>query len=316
MKRLVSFIISLIIISFAAISFGDSAIDCLKNGIENGQKGNYRNALDNFSKAIQLNPNFAEAYNERGLAECALSKNSDNMDLALANALSDYNSAIKLKPDFAAAYYNRGNLMQAQGDWNNAKTDFTIVVELKPKADYVLLAQAFLHLGLLAEREGNKTGARLNYAQAYFNSGLAKQKMKDWDGALADYTKTIDLDPGFFNYYNCRGSVREEKGDWNGAIADFNRAIELKPDFSFAYYNRGHAKFQKGDLDGALADYSKYIELNPTNADAFANRGIIKNKMGDVDGSLADFSKAIELNPKKRDSLKAAGYPVGEINTR
>jgi len=220
------------------------------------------------------------------------------------------------EPDFAAAYYNRGNVMQAKGDWNSAKADFTIVVKFKPKPNYVLLAQAYLHLGRLAEREDNKTEARLNYAQAYFNRGLAKQKNGDLDGALADYSKTIEFDPDFFNYYNCRGSVKDEKGDWDGAIADFNRAIELKPDFSLSYYNRGHAKFNKGDLDGALADYSKSIELNPTDADAFTNRGILKNKMGDVTGSIADFDKAVELNPKKRDFLKAKGYSIGEIDAK
>ena len=291
-------------------AFGDSATDFLNSGIAKGQKGDYRSAKDDFSKAIELNPNLAEAYNHRGLAEGGIANGNAGIEASLARALSDYNNAIKLKPNFAAAYYNRGNVFQAKGDWNSAKADFTVVINLKPKPDYVLLAQTFLHLGRLAEREGNKTSARINYSQAYFNRALAEQKKGDLDGALADYSKTIELDPDFYNYYICRGSVKDQKGDWEGAIADFNKAIELKSDFPLTYYNRGHAKFNKGDLVGALTDYSKSIELNPTDADAFCNRGILKRKMGDVTGSIADFNKAIELNPTKRDFLKARGYSI------
>ncbi len=309
-------ILSSCFLATALVAFGEDAADFVKSGIERGQKHDYAGAVEDFSKAIALKPLSAELHTERGLAEGALIKKGDEHSAAMTDALDDYNTAIKLKPNFAPAYYNRGNLMQFEENWERAKADFKTVVELKPKPDYVLLSQAFLHLAKLAEREGNLAGARLYYAQAYFNRGWAKQRQRDWDGALADYSQTIDFDPDFFNYYNCRGSVKEEKGDWDGAIDDFDRAIKLKSDFSFAYYNRGHAKFHKGDLNGALVDYSKSIELNPKDADAFANRGIIKDKMGDANGSLADFRKAIELNPKKRDALKADGYSIGEINAK
>ncbi len=309
------FILFLMAISFVTTVFGDSATDFMNSGVLKGQKGNYIDALDDFNKAIELSPAFAEAYNERGIAEGRLAKNGDDTDRFLAKALADYNTAIKLKPNFAAAYYNRGNVMQAKGDWESAKANFNVVVQTKPKPNYVLLAQAFLHLGRLADREGNQKEARLNYSQAYFNYGLSKQQRRDFDGALVDYSKTIELDPDFFNYYVCRGTVKEEKGDRTGAIGDYDKAIELNPNFALSYYNRGHAKFNNGDLDGALADYSKSIELYPTNADAFLNRGLLKHTMGDMAGSLADFNKAIELNPEKRDFLKAKGYLVGDINT-
>lgn len=303
MKSVIKIVFSFSVIFFVASAKGEDAGDFLKSGIEKGQARNYQGAKDDFSKAIELNPNFAEAYNERGLAEGGLAKNKADMEASLANAVSDYSNAIRLKPNFAAAYYNRGIAFQAKGDGKSARIDFAMVVKLNPKPDYILLAQTFLHLGQIAEGEGNKKAAQENFSLAYFNRGLQKQKDGDLDGALADYSKTIELDPSFFNYYICRGTVREAKEDLGGAILDYDKAIELKPDFALAYYNRGHARFNKGELEGALADYSQAIELDPTDANTFFNRGILRKKMGDLTGSQLDVNRAIELNPKMRDRL-------------
>jgi tetratricopeptide (TPR) repeat protein len=53
-----------------------------------------------------------------------------------------------------------------------------------------------------------------------------------------------------------RGLAKQRKGDLDGAIADYTKAIELKPDLAVAYVNRGNAKQAKSDLDGAIADFT------------------------------------------------------------
>ena len=61
----------------------------------------------------------------------------------------------------------------------------------------------------------------------------------DTTGAIADYTKAIELGSTNPAAYNNRGNARVENKDRDGAIADYTRAIELKPDYARAYYNRG-----------------------------------------------------------------------------
>ncbi|MFL0727627.1 MAG: tetratricopeptide repeat protein [Prochlorococcus sp.] len=56
-----------------------------------------------------------------------------------------------------------------------------------------------------------------------------------------------------------------------GAIADYSKAIEIYPESAFAYNNRGNAKGELGDTKGAIADFNKAIEINPHYTDASAS---------------------------------------------
>ena len=70
------------------------------------------------------------------------------------------------------------------------------------------------------------------------------------------------------------GLLTGQKGDFDRAIEDFNKAIDLKPDYAKAYYNRGIAYGDKGDFDRAIEDFNKAIDLNPDYAKAYYSRGI------------------------------------------
>lgn len=133
---------------------------------------------------------------------------------------------------------------------------------------------------------------------AYGNRGTARRAMGDLDGAIADYSRAIELDPREPKGYYNRGSAKQEKNDLDGAIADFSRAIELNPQYVFAYNNRGTARLDKGDPDGAIADHSRAIEINPRHAASYNNRGYARLDKGDHNAAIADFNRAIELNPR------------------
>ena len=85
---------------------------------------------------------------------------------------------------------------------------------------------------------------------------------------------------------------KSENGDYYGAIADYTKAIELNPDYASAYYNRGLAKSKIEDYYGAIADYTKAIEINPNYTNAYSSRGISKEDLGDLDGACSDWKQA------------------------
>ena len=93
----------------------------------------------------------------------------------------------------------------------------------------------------------------------YFKNGNLKIKEKDYYGAIADFTKSIELmSPSSSNYayafYN-RGLSKSNLKDYYGAVADYTKAIELKPDYSKAYYNRAYNKYKLGQ--NTCDDYKK-----------------------------------------------------------
>jgi tRNA A-37 threonylcarbamoyl transferase component Bud32 len=80
---------------------------------------------------------------------------------------------------------------------------------------------------------------------------------------LAIFHNGVKPDHGQAAVYRSRGDVKQGNNDLGGAIADYTKAIELKPDDASTYHSRGDAKKAKGDLAGASVDYSKAIELKP-----------------------------------------------------
>lgn len=63
--------------------------------------------------------------------------------------------------------------------------------------------------------------------------------------------------------YNGRGSAKDDLKDYEGAIADYDKALELDPQDTGAYFARGNAKYNLKDYAGAITDYDKAIKLAP-----------------------------------------------------
>ncbi|GEM_PF-6668651 len=92
-----------------------------------------------------------------------------------------------------------------------------------------------------------------------------------------------------------RGYKKYLAEDWEGAIADCTKAIELNPKYDLCYAYRGHAYCDLGQYKEAIADYTRTIQLNPKNAFSYINRGKAYNKLGRLKEAQADLSKAEEL---------------------
>ena len=185
-------------------------------------------------------------------------------------------------------------------------------------------AEQYLNRARNRYNSGDYYGAIADYTKAielapnneigYSIRGVAKFHLEDYYGAIADYTKAIELDPNDAEIYYNRGLAKSNLEDHYGAIADYTKAIELDPNGFKAYYNRGLAKANLEDYYGAIADLTKAIELDPNNADAYNNRGLTKIYLKDYYGAIADFTKAIELDPNDAEIYSKRGRAKGILN--
>jgi len=96
--------------------------------------------------------------------------------------------------------------------------------------------------------------------------------------------------------HSFKGAFYANKDQYDKAIREYTKAIEINPKFADAYNNRGNAYGEKGQYDQAIRDYTKAIEVNPKYAEAYDNRGFtyVVNLWNRVKG-FADLKKACEL---------------------
>jgi tetratricopeptide (TPR) repeat protein len=83
--------------------------------------------------------------------------------------------------------------------------------------------------------------------ETYYNRGVTKYLLTDYQGALSDFNKAIEKDPNAETYLR-RGIVKYILMDYQGATGDFNKAIELNPQLANAFVYRGSVKFIQKDF--------------------------------------------------------------------
>jgi tetratricopeptide (TPR) repeat protein len=94
--------------------------------------------------------------------------------------------------------------------------------------------------------------------------GVAK---RDYRHAIADFNKSIEVDPKFSLAYSNRGAVYESQRKYDQAMADFGTAISLNPDLALAYYNRATIYEALGRRADAISEYRRALLKDPNDQD-------------------------------------------------
>ena len=135
-------------------------------------------------------------------------------------------------------------------------------------------------------------------AEEYFDRGNERFDNGDLDGAVADYSKTIRLDPSIVQAWANRGSTWGRKSEYEKAKDDFDKAIDLEPNYASAWSNRSITWQNIGETDRAFYDSNEAIRLNRDSAHAWFSRGLIWKSIGNLGKAIEDLSEAIRLNSR------------------
>src|SRR5262249_54579920 len=160
------------------------------------------------------------------------------------------------------------------------------------------IAEAALTLSLLA---APCLAQAPRAAQDHFNRGSSLYQKGDFEGAIADFTKAIEISSRLDNR-NWQGGA-----GFGGAATNFDKVRVLDPLAAAAYGNPALALYKLGDYEGAIADSDRAIAINPRLQDAYNNRGIARYALKDYDRALVDFDRAIAINPRDADAYNNRG---------
>jgi tetratricopeptide (TPR) repeat protein len=190
-----------------------------------------------------------------------------------------------------------------------------------PSLQLSLVGMSLLGLLLAGSRPGIALPTRpvivsQTTAESYFQQGEKRYWEDDFQGAIADYTQVIRLNPNFASAYINRGLCRFQLKDFQGAIADYTQAIRLNPNFAYAYLDRGHARSQLKDFQGTIADYTQVLRINPDFARAYARRGDAYYWLANYQRALSDSDKALALRTRNSGTPENAAFIAGLVQRR
>ncbi|MBI9077247.1 MAG: tetratricopeptide repeat protein [Desulfatibacillum sp.] len=200
-----------------------------ERAIDAAGKGRYLAAIDQYTRYIDLHkdaPQYAvPALNNRGTVYWTLKRYNE--------AIEDFSQAIEMDTASAPTFINRGNVYADMNEMDKAIQDYTQAIDLDA-----------------------------NNGLAYSNRGLAWSALKRFDMAIPDLDKAIELGhEGIYKSLMKRGVIRFGTKDYEGAVEDFSRIIQLYPEFAEAFYFRGLTYQQMNEPAKAQEDFQKAAEL-------------------------------------------------------
>ena len=318
--------------------------------IPHWKKGDLNRALEDYNKAIQLDPKNSTYYKVRGDFYQNQLKDYDK-------AFADYATAIKLNPKDVDAYKARGELYESQEKYLEAIKDYQTALKLAPEKldfDYNKIGDIYKELKdypraleyytkAINQESDPKYAFADTRAAAYLNRAQIYMEQEDYDKAIADCDKGLELAKAALgkntgtDFYSSllkdsydglistleeiRQAALEAKNftDKHNGI-DLNNVETLmeraNSNVEKAIYDP-HNKYPQENLKRAIEDYTRVLKLDPKNQLALEKRAWTYCTVGEYKLSVADYDKLIKLNPKSVDFWSNRGWAyekLGELD--
>jgi protein O-GlcNAc transferase len=196
--------------------------------------GNLQEAIACYRRALNLQPEYAEAYYGLGRAQVGLRR--------LDEAAASLRHALRLKPDYADAHFSLGNVLADKGEQAEAAACYRRTLQWRP-----------------------------NYVQALNNLGTTQLNEGKPNDAAASYQRALQIKPDYVEALANLGLAWRNLGQMDEATACLRQALRLKPDYAAAHNNLGNVLKEKGELTEALACYRQAVRLRPDYVEADSN---------------------------------------------
>ncbi|MDB2466822.1 tetratricopeptide repeat protein [Planktomarina temperata] len=271
--------------------------------------GEVAESLEVLNKAIELNPDYAEALVNRGFIRLSKENKSE--------AVADLELAHKLKPHIKQIWDVIIGLKVEAQEYSDTIVLLLNMITIDPEDEKRLatLALCYQHLKDFETSEEfyNKALAiKPDYATAHINLGSALKEQGKLEQAIEFYNKGLAIKPDNAEAYNNMGNALKEQGKLEEAIEAFNKARAIKPDYAAVYNNMGTALKEQGKLEEAIKAYEKALAIKSDYTEAYYNMGEVLRTLGRLKEAVEAFKK--EGSIKSQTTLLKCLYELDEPN--
>ena len=258
-------------------------------GRNEAARGNHENAIKYYNKVIKLDPEYSSGYSFRADSYLQMEKYPEAADDVMKALSIDWDSN---------AHASLQDFPKSQLPLLIAKMKGMAAKDPSEAAWPYYMAQVYKNWGMNKEAvESLKKAYELDEYPGFLEMMVeCYRDMGDYSNALKtlnEWSKEID-DEGFLGVY--RADILGLAGDIEGAIAELTRFIELNPDFSYGYYRRGFYEDNDNRTDAALDDYNMTVTLDPEYAYAWLGKGDMHIRRGERDLAMEAYSKVVALD--------------------
>ena len=230
------------------------------------KEGKLEEAINQYLKSIELNPEFDRAHYNLGAALFNLKKYDQ--------AIEHFKKVVNIDPKNADAHFIWGKALFFLNRLSEAIEPLRKSIEINPYK-----------------------------AEAYFYLGNVLRELSRFDEAVSNYQKALTIntqDPYIYLRY---GEALFHLSRFEEAAMQFKRALEIDPNNALAHLDCGNAYFAGQELDKAIEHYRRALEIEPKLAYAHLNWGNVLYVQKKYQQALEHYKKVLEINPDNKDAL-------------
>jgi len=287
----------LAMISMPLLNHAQSARQYFKTGVTFSEAGNFKDAADQFTRSLEIDPEYVQSYLERARAYEAMQE--------LQKAADDLQRALAFEQKKESMYYEAARMNYLLLNYDNALELINRSLELKINYEPAYRLQCLV---LLATEDYSGALVSINKALALkdnpennFYRGQVSENMKNYIQAEIDYNKTISKNNRFTEAYLALASLRLVMKKPEAAMENCNAVIAYAPDNMQAYLVRSRIYATLTEYPKAIDDVSKILYNNPNDKEMYRVRGMYYQEFTQHQNAISDFTHALLIDKTLTD---------------
>jgi tetratricopeptide (TPR) repeat protein len=336
--------------SISILARGDKRLaeDWIRTGATYSKSGRHEDAVICFNKAIEFDPESANAYISKSASLINLGKFEEaNISIEKAldiepynatiwmvkggllvilgehqGALESFNNSLEIDPNNSDIWSFKGTVLLMLGKYEEANSCFDESLKINPnnpttwnsKSTILNFLGRYDDAQVAYNRAEQLSDHSIGKADFWYAEGKYLSKNGKYEEAIRNFDKAIEIDSQNASIWIAKSNAFNAMRRYEEAIQSCEKAIELDPLNTTAWNDKGFANIGLGKFEISLQFFDKAIELDPLNSVAWNNKGFATMSLGKYEESLNYFDKAINIDQANANAWNNKGFALMSLN--